>query len=250
MIALIDQPYTVAGGGELRFDLFRPDTEQRLPLVLFLHGGGWISGCKEDIRELAIEFAHQGYAAACCNYRLAPLHPFPAPVEDVKTFLRFARASSEDWNIDPTKIAALGVSAGGFLAATLGVSADPESRANVVVDLCGPVDLTRPHEQYLPIAWSYVDQLMGIDYDGNEKEFQAASPLWQLRPGLPPFLVIHGDADDVVPVQQSDTFVGALRRLEIPVEYLRIKGADHSFSNGTFPGIERSILGYLKDHFA
>jgi acetyl esterase/lipase len=246
---LTDQTYAVADGVDLRFDLFRPDSDDILPLVVVLHGGGWISGSKEDSRDLAISLAHQGFAAACPGYRLAPLHPYPAAVEDVRGFIEFARDHAADWGVDPNRIAALGNSAGGHLAAMAGVSDNPSQLANAVVDLCGIADLTRPREQHHMIAWGFLEQFMGVPYDGHESTYQAASPLWQLRSALPPFYVVHGEADDVVPVQQSDTLVAALRRLEVPVEYLRIPGEDHSFSRGSFPMIERGYVSFLREKF-
>lgn len=249
MRVLTDQTYAVADGVDLRFDLFRPDSDDVLPLVVVLHGGGWISGSKEDSRDLAISLAHQGFAAACPGYRLAPLHPYPAAVEDVREFVGFTRHQAADWGIDPNRIAVLGNSAGGHLAAMAGVSGEPSQRANAVVDLCGIADLTRPREQHFMIAWGFLEQFMGVPYDGHEATYQAASPLWQLQSGLPPFYVVHGEADDVVPVQQSDTFVAALRRLEVRVEYLRIPGEDHSFSRGSFPMIERGYVSFLREVF-
>lgn len=246
MIALIDQVYTEADGLPLRFDFFRPNSTDMLPLVVVLHGGGWISGSKEDSRDLAIGLAHHGFAAACPSYRLAPLHPYPAAIDDVRTFVSFARSEATEWNIDPNRVASLGNSAGGHLAAMCGVTEDDAQRVNAVVDLCGIADVTRPREQHFPIAWGFLEQFMGLAYEGNEAIYQAASPLWQLRENLPPFYVVHGEADDVVPVQQSDTFVAALRKLGVPVEYLRVPGEDHSFSYGSFPMIERGYVSFLR----
>lgn len=249
MIALIDQSYRDADGVDLRFDLFRPDTEDILPLIVCLHGGGWISGCKEDAREIALSLAHHGFAAAAPNYRLAPLHPFPAAVEDARSFVAFCRERAGDWSIDPARIGSLGNSAGGHLSAMLGLSTEPEEQVNAVVNICGLVDLTRPGEQHYPIAWGFLEQFMGCPYEGNEAKWQAASPLWQLREGLPPFYVIHGSGDDVVPVAQSDTFVAALRRLGNAAEYFRVAGEDHNFSGGSFGTIERGYLSFFRDCF-
>ena len=88
---------------------------------------------------------------------------------------------------------------------------------------------------------------MAVPYDGNEKLWESASPLWQLREGLPPFYVIHGIEDDVVPIAQSDVLVGALKRLGNQVEYLRIPGEDHNFNGGSFGMIERGYLSYFKE---
>ena len=250
MIAIIDQPYREAGGVELRYDVFRPDSEDTLPLIVCLHGGGWISGCKEDAREIAMSLAYQGFAAACPSYRLAPLHPFPAAVEDARAFVAYAREQAQEWNVDPHRFGSVGNSAGGHMSAMLGLSTNPNEQVNAVVDICGIADLTRPTEQHYPIAWGFIEQFVGVPYDGNEKKWQDASPLWQLRENLPPFYVIHGAEDDVVPVAQSDTFVGALKRMGNEVEYLRIPGEDHNFSGGSFGTIERGYISFFREKLA
>lgn len=249
MRVLTDQTFAEIDGVELRFDLFRPNTDEVVPLVVMLHGGGWISGSKEDLREIAIDLAAKGFAAACPNYRLAPLHPYPAAVDDAQAFVEFARSQADAWQIAPDRVASWGNSAGGHLAAMLGVAQDPAQRVNAVIDLCGIADVTRPREQHYAIAWGFLEQFMGVPYDGNEALYQAASPLWQLSGELPPFFVVHGDADDVVPVQQSDVFVASLQKLGVRVEYLRIPGEDHGFARGSFPKIARGYLGFLRDVF-
>ncbi len=250
MRVLTDQLFAEVDGVELRFDFFRLNTDEVLPLVILLHGGGWISGCKEDLREVAIDLASKGFAAALPNYRLAPLHPYPAAIDDALAFVEFARSQAGDWQIDPDRIASWGNSAGGHLASMLGVTQDPARRVNAVIDLCGIADLTRPREQHYAIAWGFLEQFMGVPYDGNEKVYEAASPLWQLREDVPPFFVAHGDADDVVPVQQSDVFVASLEKLGVRAQYLRLPGEDHSFSRGAFPKIANAYLGFLREVFA
>ncbi len=248
MIALLDQAYSEEAGVSLRYDLFRPDTQDVLPLVVCIHGGGWISGCKEDARDFAIGLAKQGFAAACPSYRLAPLHPFPAAIDDVRAFVRFVRNESERWMVDPMRMGSVGLSAGGHLSAMLGLSTDPLEQVQAVVDISGLTDLTRPVEQHFLIAHGFLEQFMACPYEGNEKAWELASPLWQLREGLPPFYVIHGVDDDVVPVSQSDVFVAALKRLGTAVEYLRVPGEDHNYSNGSFGQIERGYSSFFREH--
>ncbi len=247
MIAIIDQVYRDEAGVELRYDFFRPNDEQVVPLIVCLHGGGWISGAKEDAREIAVEFARNGFATACPSYRLAPLHPYPAAVDDCRAFVAFARSKAAEWGVRSASIGSIGNSAGGHLSAMVGLADSDDEGVNAAVDICGLTDLTRPVEQHFPIAWGFLEQFMGCPYDGNESVWQAASPLWQLRSGLPPFYVIHGVDDDVVPVAQSDTFVAALRRLGNDAEYFRVPGEDHSFNGGSFGTILRGVIGFFRD---
>lgn len=250
MLALLDQAYAVNNGVSLRYDLFRPDSDDTLPLVICIHGGGWISGCKEDAREFALGLARAGFAAACPAYRLAPLHPYPAAIEDVREFARFCRTQARAWGIDPEKLGSVGLSAGGHLSCMLGLAERDEEGVQAVVDISGLTDLTRPNEQHFPIAWGFLEQFMGCPYDGNEALWQAASPLWQLREGLPPFYVVHGVEDDVVPVAQSDVMVAALKRLGNSVDYLRVPGEDHNYSSGSFGQIERGYISFFRQHLA
>lgn len=247
MISILDQVYASAGGSELRYDLFRPDGAENTPLVICIHGGGWISGSKEDYREVAFALCQAGFAAAVPDYRLAPLHPYPAAVEDIATFVKFCRAHAAEWMIHADRIASFGNSAGGHLAAMAGFTVDVGARVNAVVDISGLVDLRRPRDTHFPIAWAFLDQFLPVDWVGNEAIFEEASPICRIIPGAPPFLVIHGEQDDIVPVSVSDAFVGALKENGIAVEYHRYPLEDHNFTNGSWPQILATAIRFIRD---
>lgn len=247
MTVHVDQVYREVGGTQLRYDFFRPDSNDQLPLLIGIHGGGWISGSKEDYRDVAMAMVQHGIAVACPNYRLAPLHPYPAAVEDVRNFVAFVRANAESWAIDPMKVAAFGNSAGGHLAAMLGVGPDASERVNAVVDVCGITDVTNYREQHLPISFGFLEQFLPLHVEGNEAILCSASPIYQVAPGLPPFLVIHGTADDVVPISQSDTFVEKLEEQGVPFEYHRLEGEGHSFSFEAWNQIETVTVDFLRE---
>jgi acetyl esterase/lipase len=245
-----DQVYAQPDGVPLRFDLFRPETDELLPLVVCIHGGGWISGSKEDMRDVALVIAGHGFAAACLNYRLAPLHPYPAAVEDIHAFLASAHRNAKEWKIDESRIAALGNSAGGHLACMAGLSGPREYRADTVIDICGITDLTRPREQHLSISWSFLEGFMGVDYEGNEELYREASPLYHVDTEAPPFLVIHGDSDDVVPIEQSQALVSAFEQYNVRYEYHPMPGEMHSFSFLGWAKIEQLFLQFLTERFS
>lgn len=247
VIAIVDQVYSEIGGQALRYDLFRPDTPEPLPLIICLHGGGWISGSKEEYREVGLAMCRAGFAAAIPAYRLAPLHPFPAATDDIANFVRFCRSQADEWNIIPNRIGAIGNSAGGHLAAMAGLHQDPEARVNAVVDICGITDVRNARDLHLPISWGFLDQFLPYEYVGNEDLFAQASPICLINGDAPPFLIIHGEADDVVPVSQSDAFVGALKEAGISVEYHRYPHEDHSFSNGSWPLLEAAACHFFRD---
>lgn len=258
-VPILERIYAAPGGAPLRYDLFRPASSMPAPLVVCIHGGGWISGTPTDMHEIAVEFTKHGFAAACPEYRLAPLHPYPAAIEDVQEFVRFARANAGELGIDPDRVASLGISAGGHLALMLGMT-NPiapdhwpraaRSQVNAVVDLCGITDITAPQANHFEIAHSFLFQFMAVPFEGNEEIFREASPLFQVSPDDPPTLVVHGVDDDVVSVRQSDALVQALRDAGVDVEYHRLPGELHAFSLESYQNILRWTIDFLKDKLA
>ena len=250
---LLDQVYSSPSGVPLRFDLLAPESSEPLPLVICVHGGGWISGDKEDMHEIVSLLAANGYAAAAPAYRLAPLYPFPCAVQDVMAFVRYARANAGELNIDASRIASLGNSAGGHLASMLGVldrlpdeAADaPPARVQAVVDLCGISDVDDPRVQENPIAWSFLERLMEVPHEGNEEKYRLASPVSHVDAHTAPFLIIHGEADDIVPIEQSERMAAALRGHQVPVEFISLPDEGHGFSPQAWPLLVQNALEFL-----
>lgn len=242
MIVLPNQVYAEPGGLPLTYDLIRPETGV-LPLVVFIHGGGWISGDKTMYRDEAVWLAERGYACACISYRLAPLHPYPAAVEDVQAFVRHARATAEDLQIDPSRIASFGNSAGGHLASMLGVLL--AERVNAVVDISGIADLSDPTDAHLPIAMAFLEQFMGCPFAGNEALWGEASPIKHVDEHACPFLIMHGDADDVVPFAQSEAFSAALAKAGVLQELVRMSGEGHSFTWEAWSQMRTTYVSFL-----
>lgn len=250
MRSIIDQAYCVRNGTQLKFDFYAPESAPPLPLIICIHGGGWISGCKEDMAEAAAVLARQGFAVACPEYRLAPLHTCPAAIEDVREFVMFAKENAGSLGYDASRIASFGNSAGGHLAAMVGLSSRSDQRVDAVVSICPITDLTRPREQHFPIAWSFLEQFMGASWEEDEELHRAASPLWQVSADAPPFLVYHGAEDDIVPVAQSEAFVESLRRVGGNVEYHRLEGELHGMSFDAWQEIVDRTTSFLKEVLA
>ncbi len=248
----LEPVYASPGGIPLRFDFLRPSSGNTHPLIVFIHGGGWISGDRADFRDVAEAYVAQGYAAALIQYRLAPLHPFPAAVEDVQSFVRFARENGSELDINPDRIASFGSSAGGHLALMLGVSDEPvngtSSRVQTVIDFCGLTDLTNYRERHFDISWSFLEQFMAEPYEGNEELFRKASPLTLVDAKSAPTLIIHGEADDIVPIAQSEALAAALASHKVPHKFIRVPGEGHGFSTAVWPGLEKATLEFLKEH--
>ncbi|MES1228133.1 MAG: alpha/beta hydrolase [Armatimonadota bacterium] len=236
MFALRDQCYDPALPRARVFDFFRPDTEEAVPLIVLIHGGGWISGEKLVYRDEALWLAQQGYAAACISYRLAPLNPFPAAVEDVQSFIRFARSGEHEFNIDPERIVAFGNSAGGHLACMAGlceteIGTDKlAERPNSVVSLCGITDIRGYEKTHFPISFSFVEQFMGGPERDDPELYAQASPLTHVTETAPPFIIVHGTDDEVVPVDQSRALYSSLCSAGIPAQLHEFGGEGHSFT--------------------
>jgi acetyl esterase/lipase len=258
MVVQQDLRYAEVGKRPLSFDLFRADDSSTLPLVVMIHGGGWISGDRYDFLEEAQVFAAAGFAAATVEYRLAPLHPYPAAVADVMAFVRYARGNAAELGIDPERIGAMGVSAGGHLAAMLGVAgkrptADDHTsggetrRIQAVVDLCGITDITHPEGRHFPVAWEFLRQFMGCAYSGNEETWREASPLCHVTPEAASFLIMHGREDDIVPLEQSHRLKEALEGAGVQADLHVLPGEGHGFTHPTWLELRGVALEFLSN---
>jgi acetyl esterase/lipase len=203
------------GGQELKLDLARPkDGDGPFPVVLCLHGGGWVGGDRGQLTQTLEALARRGYVAASPDYRLAPKDHFPAPLEDCKAAVRWLRANVKKYNGDPQRIGALGFSAGGHLACLLGVTGkddglegkggneDESSRVQAVVSFFGPTDLESDDWGPVAVKTNLVPLLGGTKAEKPEL-YHKASPLAYPCKDAPPFLFLHGDADKVVSPEQS-----------------------------------------------
>jgi acetyl esterase/lipase len=238
---LSNQEYARPDGIPLLFDLYHPGGGE-LPLVVFLHGGGWISGEREMYGEEAHWFANYGFATATVDYRLAPLYPFPAAVEDAESFVAFIRENRAKYRVTD-KIGAMGNSAGGHLAAMLGVT----GRVDAVVDVCGLTDMRNPGETQYPISMSFIEQFLGGPYAGNEDAYAQASPLAHIDGDECPFLIVHGSEDDVVPATQSTTLHEGLVAQGRDARLLMLEGEGHSFSIDAWDRIRSEAAAFFKE---
>jgi acetyl esterase/lipase len=235
-----DVTYCTLDGVELKMDIYRPQRSAApTPALLYVHGGGWTGGDKrsgEGIRDIP-ELLARGYLVAAVNYRLAPRYKFPAMIEDVKCAVRFLRANAERFSINPEKIGAWGGSAGGHLVDLLGTAdatagwdvgqyLEQSSRVQAVVDMYGPTDLTVLFEGANP---RLMEQVFGTS-DRNSETLQKASPVNWVSSDDPPFLILHGERDPLVPVSQSQIFYEKLRAAGVPATFVIVKNAGHGFA--------------------
>jgi acetyl esterase/lipase len=247
---------------EQSLDLFLPAPKKlhgkTVKLIIWVHGGGWKGGSKEDGPLIPALLNH--FALASINYRLAPQERFPAQIFDCKAAVRWVRAHGYEYGIDTKKIGVWGGSAGGHLVALLGTTNGVKtlegnqgnlqysSDVQAVCDWYGPSNLqtilqTTPaqHDPYLPIR-NMVVSFLGRD-DVNLAKM--ASPINYVNSKSPPFLIMHGDEDDVVPIEQSLQLAAALKKYHDPISIHVLKGAKHN-PVPFLPLIETEIIPFFE----
>jgi acetyl esterase/lipase len=238
-----DLVYGNGGGRELKLDLFLPKNDGAArPAILFIHGGGWQGGTRRAFyRQAALLASTRGYVGGCIEYRLSGEAKFPAAVEDSKCAMRWLRANAKIYGVDPTRIAACGGSAGGHLAAMLGVTdksaglegnggySEYSSRANLVIDFNGVSDLESVVNNQPAVG--PVVKFLGATFAENPALYRKASPITYVDKNAPPFLFLHGTDDTTVPIDQSRAMLKKLREAGVRAEIYEAEGGKHGFFN-------------------
>jgi acetyl esterase/lipase len=231
-----DVEYGQADGESLKLDLYQPAMPagaQKFPGIVFLHGGGWSGGDKNEFAGQAKEMAARGYVAISVNYRLTPKYRYPANIDDVQRAVRWLRSHAEEYHLDPDRIGAMGASAGGHLASMLGVldtrdpGAKPEalsSRVNCVVDYFGRMDLTLPQGGH-----DYRPDYIGKSLPEGMETYREASPIRHVDSHTVPFLIVHGARDPQVYPDQSQQMLAALDKAGVEASLLLLAGQGHGF---------------------
>jgi len=264
-------PYATAGGETLKLDLAVPRTPGPHPVVVCLHGGAWKYGDRNELSRIPLDpelaktsngmsmienLAARGFAAATVSYRFAPKDPFPAPLEDCKTAIRFLRAKAKEYDLDGSRVAALGFSAGGHLAALLGLTdksagfdgtlyPEQSSKVNCVVDLFGPADLTL-YAGSEGINNAFMVPLLGPAAKSGTEAHKKASPVTYVKKNAPPFLVVHGNADLIVPIIHSERLVAKLKEAGDHVEYVTVNGKGHGWGGETARETSDIVTKFLR----
>lgn len=245
-----------SGATELKLDLAAPtEGEGPFPAVVCIHFGGWVRGERQQMRAALEALARHGFVAISPDYRLAPRHRFPAALEDCKAAVRWLRAHAEQYRIDPAHIGAFGVSSGGHLACLLGVTrkedglegdggnAEQSSAVQAVVSFFGPTDLTRD-------VWNkelrekQLEPFLGGTAKEKADLYRRASPLAYVNKDAPPFLFVHGSADSIVPIQQSEDMAEKLRQVGVSARLLRVADEGHGLNRNS-PSLRRSLAEML-----
>ncbi len=253
--------YSTASNVELKLDLYLPrNAAGPVPVVLYLHGGGWVAGSKEGAVMLVMPYIQKGWAAANVEYRLARVALAPAAVEDCRAALRWVYVHAREHLLDTTRIIVTGHSAGGHLALMTGMlppisefdrvpewaQEDKPLRVAAIINWYGIADvedlLAGPNKQNYAISW------LG-SLANREEVARRVSPLSYVRRGLPPVLTVHGDADPLVPYRHATRLHEALAAAEVPNRLVTIKNGRHGgFSREEIQDIYRQIDEFLREH--
>lgn len=229
---------------QLHLDLLSPSPlpDALAPAVIYLHGGGWAEGERSTglYPWLNPLLAAHGFITVSVTYRLSRFAPFPCQIHDAKAAVRWLRAHAEKYHINPDRIGVWGDSAGGHLAALLGVTGDYpalegdcgssgySSRIQAVVARSAPYDFLSTGGLMINDAPSPVTQLFGGMVTEREELMRLASPISHVHREAPPFHIVHGTLDETVPFEQAERFANALESAGCKVEFLPIRDAYHN----------------------
>ncbi|MBI5533877.1 MAG: alpha/beta hydrolase [Deltaproteobacteria bacterium] len=240
-----DVVYDDRYGLDTSMNIFLPaGSDTGLPAVVLIHGGGWWFGDKNGMDGPARRLARSGWVTASVDYRLVPDGAFPKDFQDCQCAIAFLRAHAEEYRLDPNRIAVLGYSAGGHLASLLGVASDhpelmtdcqaagakPVARPASVIDGAGPTDMRMFGDVRAVVTY------MGGTAAENPHGYDLASPIYHVRPGEPPFLIIHGQSDWIVALDAASRMRDALAGAGNDVRILLLAGGGHVLNPSVDPG--------------
>lgn len=237
-----DLIYAKVGELELKLDLYLPKHASEKPLIVWVHGGAWRAGDKSRMPLKAL--VEDGFAVASIDYRLTPVARFPANVHDIKAAIRYLRANSESLHINAKTVVIAGASAGGHLAALVGVTnghlaleGDLGNHQNVssdvqaIVSFYGASNLTTILTQSTPhglgVRIPALQLLLGSQPEDAVELAKLASPVFHVEKSDPPLLLIHGDQDPQMPINQSHELVGLFEKVGAAVQMKVIHGGAH-----------------------
>ncbi|MGA2621334.1 MAG: alpha/beta hydrolase [Thermoguttaceae bacterium] len=253
-----DLEYIVGGHARNKLDLYLPDkADHPLPVIVWIHGGGWSAGSKEGCP--AVPLVGKGYAAASINYRFSQHAVFPAQIEDCKAAIRWLRANARKYGLDAAHVGVWGASAGGHLVALLGTTGgvkelegqggnlDQSSRVQCVVDWFGPTDFSQmggwQDKPDSPMA-----KLVGGPVRDRLELAAKANPIIYVGKDSAPFLIMHGEEDKLVPMNQSELLDEALRKASAQSTLVRVPKNGHGGPGFTTPESRKRIEEFFDKH--
>jgi acetyl esterase/lipase len=268
--AVTDAEYVAGGGPAQSLDLFLPEkqSDKPLPMVVWIHGGGWKAGNRYN--PPGLDLVKNGYAVASIEYRFSNVAVFPAQIQDCQAAIRWLRANAKQYNLDASRIGVWGASAGGHLVALLDVTGgkklfpaiggneDQSDKVQAVVDIFGPTDFhnvmaqAAAQETKSVIKWNTPDDpyslLIGVKLGEDEAKEQAVSPLHYVSADAAPILIVHGTTDALVPLAQSQSFYDALKKAGVDTTLQVMPGSGHGGPAYSLPAVSALEKAFFDKH--
>lgn len=269
-VAEYDVKYVPDGDAAQTLDIYYPEDKSAkpMPLLVWIHGGGWSGGSKAGMPYLSR--LNNGYVVASVEYRFSQKAVFPAQIQDCQAAIRFLRANADKYRIDPTKVGVGGGSAGGHLAALVGTSGgqdkfpkiggnDSQSdRVQCVCDIYGPADfwtVIKQAEADKDVVYKYkwnegdpYSRLIGGKLGEDREKCDAVSPVHYVSKDNPPFLILHGDRDAQVPFAQSEELTELLTKAGVECTLQRLPGAGHGGPQFNLPAVNELTKKFFDKH--
>ncbi|QDU25756.1 Carboxylesterase NlhH [Anatilimnocola aggregata] len=269
-VAEYDVKYVPNGDEAQALDIYYPETatDKPQPLLIWIHGGGWSGGSKAGIPYLSQ--LPRGYVVASIEYRFSQKAPFPAQIQDCQAAIRFLRANAKKYSIDPERIGVGGASAGGHLAALVGTSGgkkafpmiggneDQSDRVQAVCDIFGPTNfwtvVTQAEEDKNVkniFKWNSGDpysRLIAAKLGEDKAKCDAVSPVHYVSKDNPPFLILHGDHDTLVPYAQSVELKELLDKSGVEATLQKLPGAGHGGASFALPALAKLTVSFFDKH--
>ncbi len=247
-----DIEFAVVEDVHLTLDAWTPAGKGPFPAVIVVHGGGFTAGDKQTyVKPLFDPLTRSGFAWFTINYRLAPKHRFPAAVEDVERAVQYVKSHAKEYKVDAKRITLMGESAGGHLVSFVGAQNKLAARVAAVVSFYGPHDFESRAVEAGRLSDS-VKAFLGISElnDDTRRILREASPISYVKKGMPPFLLIHGTNDPLVPYQQSVKMCEKMKSIGASCEVFTVEGAGHGVGgwekNPAFQTYKEKIVEWLK----
>ena len=238
-------------GVDLTLNIYRPLPKGKYPALVVIYGGAWREGTPSSYEQFNCYMAAQGYSVIAIDYRHAPEYKFPAQLEDVQSALRYIQDHAHDLEVDTDRMAIMGRSAGGHLAALAAYQQDAIP-FRAVIGYYGAVNLT---EGYYDLPFPDPINIQAVLHDflgGTPEEFpelyQKASPINYPRPNLPPSLLVYAGRDHLVQAKFGRQLYNKLRATDNHAVWLEIPWAEHAF-DAIFPGISNQLALYYTERF-
>lgn len=250
MNTIKDETYAFEYAEQRKIDFFIPDAPNGACL-LFIHGGGWGAGNKEQWQPVAEHFARLGYVCASASYRLAPDYQYPSQIEDARLAMQYVKRQADRFGFRSDAVGVVGSSAGGHLAAMLGTIAD-EAPLGATAELEVADTMPQLVICYCPVVTlflerGFIQKFMGATAEEQPERFREASPLYRVGAApLPPFLFLQGDQDPTTPLRDTSEMCHAINSAGGSADLVVLPGVKHGFGYGDRTEAQQVSLAYVE----